>query len=117
MWDDVASKWPREFAAWQADQFNYRAPNCENYPDMIERTSPFLEEVFALDQKRIAIVSHGMIGRVMVSILLGHNPDEMFRYGQRNDTIFHLTEFDDGFTAQHFIGGIGPHTGLPPRNY
>jgi len=84
---------------------------------MIERTRPFLEEVFALDQKRIAIVSHGMIGRVMVSILLGHSPGEMFRYGQRNDTIFHLTELHDGFNARHFVGGIGPHSGLPERNY
>ena len=117
MWDDVSSKWPEEFAAWQEDQFNYRGPHCENFPDMIKRTRPFLDEVFALDHNRIAVVSHGMIGRVMVSTLLGHSPEEMFRYGQPNDTIFHLTEQAEGFAIQHFIGGAGPHGGLPPRNY
>jgi len=40
MWDDVSAKWPEEFAAWQADQFNVRGPGAENYPDMIERTKP-----------------------------------------------------------------------------
>lgn len=117
MWDEVSNKWPAEFAAWQADQFNYRGPNCENYPDMIDRASPFLDEILELDHNRIAIVSHGMIGRVMVSTLLGHSADEMFLYGQSNDTIFHLTEHGEGFSIQHFIGGNGPHGGLPPHNY
>ena len=35
-------KWAEEFNAWQEDQFHYRGPNCENYPDMIERVAPFL---------------------------------------------------------------------------
>ncbi len=117
MWDEVSNKWPEEFKAWQADQFNYRGPNCENYPDMIDRAQPFLDEILALDHNRIAIVSHGMIGRVMVSTLLGHSVDEMFNYGQSNDTIFHLTEHGEGFATRHFIGGDGPHGGLPPRNY
>ena len=117
LWDDVSIKWPKEFAAWQEDQFNYRGPNGENYPDMIKRTSPFLDEVFASQHSRIAIVSHGMIGRVMVSILLGHSPEEMFHFGQSNDTIFHLTEHTEGFAIQHFVGGEGPHSGLPPRYY
>ncbi len=117
LWDDVSIKWPKEFAAWQEDQFNYLGPNGENYPDMIKRTSPFLDEVFASQHSRIAIVSHGMIGRVMVSILLGHSPEEMFHFGQSNDTIFHLTEHTEGFAIQHFVGGEGPHSGLPPRHY
>lgn len=117
LWDDVSIKWPKEFAAWQEDQFNYPGPNGENYPDMIKRTSPFLDEVFASQHSRIAIVSHGMIGRVMVSILLGHSPEEMFHFGQSNDTIFHLTEHTEGFAIQHFVGGEGPHSGLPPRHY
>ena len=117
MWDEVAAKWPVEFSAWQADQFNYRGPNCENYPDMIARAKPFLEDITRLPFERIAIVSHGMIGRVMVGILLGHTPDEMLRFGQTNDTVFHLTRTDDGFLPQHFIRGAGPHGGLPPNHH
>ena len=35
MWDDLQEKWPEEFACWQSDQFHYRGPAAENYPDMI----------------------------------------------------------------------------------
>ena len=117
MWDEVADKWPQEFSAWQADQFHYRGPGCENYPDMIDRAEPFLEEILALPHRRIAIVSHGMIGRVMVGILLDMTPDEMFSFGQPNDTVFHLTSREPGFVTQHYIGGDGPFEGLPPRRY
>ena len=118
MWDEVSQNWPDEFAAWQADQYAYRGPNCENYPDMIERSTPFLEEILNLEQRKIAIVSHGMIGRVMVSTLLQHSVDEMFEYGQTNDTIFHLAQrAPDTYLVQHFVGGDGPHEGLPPRHY
>ncbi len=117
MWDHVAEKWPVEFSEWQADRFHYRGPNCENYPDMIARAEPFLEEVMQLSHRRIAIVSHGIIGRIMVSILLGHDEQEMFSYSQSNDTIFHLTEADEGFQTRHFVAGDGPYPGLPPSLY
>ena len=117
MWDEVPDKWPEEFAAWQADQYNYRGPNCENYPDMIERSKPFLDEINALAAKRIAVVSHGMIGRVMVATLLGMSADEMLSFSQPNDVVFELTRENDQFVTQHFVGGDGPHPGLPPRQY
>ena len=117
MWDQVIEKWPEEFTAWQADQFNYRGPGCENYPDMIARATPFLDEMMAHPAERIAIVSHGMIGRVMVGTLLRHGPAEMFEFGQPNDTVFHLTRRGEGFLVQHFIAGEGPHEGLPSRSY
>ena len=117
MWDEVAERWPAEFSAWQADQFHYRGPNCENYPDMIDRAQPFLEELHNLEHKRVAVISHGMIGRVMVGALLDMNVDEMFAFGQSNDTVFHLSQTEDSYTTQHYIGGDGPHPGLPPRSW
>ena len=117
MWDDLAAKWPREFAAWQADQFNYRGPGAENYPDMIDRSTPFLDELLATEFNKIAIVSHGMIGRVMVGTLLSMSAVELFSFGQPNDTIFQLTQLEDGFRPRHYVGGEGPADGLPPRIY
>lgn len=117
MWDEVAEKWPEEFAAWQEDPFNYRGPNCENYPDMIERARPFLEEMVNLPRKRIAIVSHGMIGRVMVGTLLEMSAEEMFTFGQTNDAIIQLTAQPGTWATQHFIGGEGPLPDLPPSTY
>lgn len=117
MWDEVPVKWPEEFAAWQSDQFYYRGPGTENYPDMIDRAKPFLDKILANEFDKIAIVSHGMIGRVMVGVLLSMTPDEMFSFGQTNDTIIHLTRHGRDFLTQHYIGGEGPHNGLPARNH
>ena len=115
MWNQLAQKWPEEFIAWQADPYYYHGPNCENYPDMINRTQPFLAELKQLAQRRIVIVSHGMIGRIMVGSLLGLKPEQVISFAQSNDTIFQLTEQGDGYTICHFINGDGPMPGLPPR--
>ena len=117
MWDDVRVKWPEELAAWKSDQFYYRAPGAENYPDMIDRARPFLDDVLASEFGKIAIVSHGMIGRVMVGTLLSMSPEEMFSFSQANEMIFHLTQRDDAFLAQHYVAGEGPYGGLPPGDY
>ena len=90
MWDDLSEKWPREFADWHADQFHCRAPGGENYPDMIERATPFLEELLGTDYTTVAIVSHGMIGRAMIGTLLSMSPDQMLSFNQTNDTVFRL---------------------------
>ena len=58
-----------------------------------------------------------MIGRVMVGTLLKLSAEELFRFGQPNDTIFQLSQREEGFLVQHYVGGEGPVDGLPPRNY
>ena len=113
IWGELAENWPREFSNWRADPYYYRGPNCENYPDMIERTKPFLEDLRQIPQQRIAIVSHGLIGRVMVSFLLNLGPEEAITLTQPNDTIFQLKGQDDGYASCHFISGEGPINGLP----
>ena len=114
MWDEVGQKWPEEFAAWRADPFGYRGPNAENYPDMIDRARPFLKGLAGMPHERIAIVSHGMIGKIMVSDLLGHSPAEMLGFSQPNDLIYNLSQSGSGYTVRHFIGGEGPFPGLAP---
>jgi broad specificity phosphatase PhoE len=84
---------------------------------MIERAGPFLDELLKLPQRRLAVISHGMIGRVLVGTLLGMSENDMFTFGQANDTVFHLTQHEDRFLTQHFVGGDGPFEGLPPRQY
>jgi broad specificity phosphatase PhoE len=112
LYDEVKAKWAQEWAALAADRFNYRGPNCENYPDMIARATPFLEELKALPTRNIAIVSHGMIGRVMVSVLAGHNEIQMLSYGQDNDVIYRVSIEGESLAISHYVAGDGPHEGL-----
>lgn len=110
--EEVVARWPDEWAARQADVFHYRGPNCENYPDMFVRARPFVTALCALEEERIAVVSHGMIGKVMVSILLRLREEETLAVHQPNDTVFHVSSGTEGARAEHYIGGDGPFPGL-----
>ena len=57
-------------AGLEANRFHYRPPNGENYPDMFERSTPIVDELLETEHSNIAVVSHGMIGKVMFSYLL-----------------------------------------------
>ena len=116
IYDEVAQRWPEDWAALEADRFNYRGPNCENYPDMIDRATPFLEEICAHPANRIAIVSHGMIGKVMVSILLGLTPEETLTIHQANDLVYVVSLAEEKSSVVHYKAGEGPFTGLHHRS-
>lgn len=112
MYADIKTRWADEWAALEADRFHYRGPNCENYPDMIRRSTPFLEEVREHPAANIAIVSHGMIGRVMVSTLLGFDEARTLSFHQDNDVVFRVTLRDDQVVVDHYVGGEGPFGGI-----
>lgn len=111
LYDEVRKKWPKEWQALQEDHFHYRGPNCENMPDMMARAQPFLAELSEHPATNIAIVSHGLIGKIMVSMLLKLDEQQTLEFGQSNDVIFKMTVDNDQATATHFINGKGPFDG------
>jgi broad specificity phosphatase PhoE len=79
---------------------------------MISRSSPFLEELKTRPENNIAIVSHGMIGRVMVAQLLGFNEKQTLEFHQSNDVVFRVTLHENSVEVAHFVAGEGPFPGL-----
>lgn len=112
---EVMERWSEEYAALLADPFHHRGPNCENYPDMFGRARPFVEQVRALDVDRILIVSHGMIGKVMMSIMLGLDEQETLDIFQPNDVIFRVSLAPAGDEVHHWRAGEGPREGFTRR--
>ena len=112
LYAEVKVKWAEEWRQLEANRFYYRGPNCENYPDMINRSGPFLDELKARPENNIAIVSHGMIGRVMVAQLLGFNEEQTLEFHQSNDVVFRVTLHKGSVEVAHFVGGEGPFPGL-----
>ena len=115
---DVRTRWSQEWAALAADPFRYRGPGCENYPDMIARCRPFLDELLASGNRRIAVISHGMIGRVMVGMLMGFDEAAMIGFKQPNDVVYRvrLPEAAEGDPVlDYFEAGAGPYAGAVPR--
>jgi probable phosphoglycerate mutase len=114
-YEDVQTRWVEEWAAYQADRFHYRGPNCENYPDMIARVGPFLDELRRSSAQRIAVVSHGMIGRVMVSTLLGYDEQATLGFHQPNDVLYRVILRGDVGAVDHYAAGAGPFPGVKLR--
>lgn len=111
--EEVVARWPDEWAARQADPYHHRGPNCENYPDMFARVAPLVAELRGRGEgERIAVVSHGLIGRVMVSLLLGLGEEETLAIRQPNDTVFHVLTGVGPPLARHYVGGAGPFAGV-----
>jgi broad specificity phosphatase PhoE len=111
-YDEVMQKWSRQWAEFQADRYHYRGPGCENFPDMIDRTAPFLAELMQHQANVIAVVSHGMIAKAMVASLLQLSEAETLALHQPNDVVFRLSIDGPSWAADHFIGGDGPIAGL-----
>jgi broad specificity phosphatase PhoE len=114
---EIEERWPEEVAALRADPFYYRGPSCENYPDMFERARPFVDELREHPASRIAVVSHGMIGKVMMSILLGLDPEETLAIFQPNDAVIRLTLAPGCAEVHHWRGGVGPVEGFTRRDW
>lgn len=113
---DVVEAWPSEYAALLADPFHYRGPGCENYPDMFERARPFVAELVGMEASRVVVVSHGMIGRVMLSLLLDLDEKGTLAIHQPNDVVFRLTLEPDRSEVHHYRGGVGPVPGFLERD-
>jgi broad specificity phosphatase PhoE len=115
LYEEIKTRWEEEWEALEADRFNYRGPGCENYPDMIERASPFVEEILQDPAENIAIVSHGMIGRVMIGLVMQFTEPEMLGFTQPNDVVYRIDVPRNQLgepQLNHYSAGAGPHDGV-----
>ena len=117
MYAEIPNKWPKEWEELERDRYYFRPPNGENYPDMLERSKPFVHELLESDQSDIAIVSHGMIGKVMFSYLMGYEPAQILSIHQHNDMVFRVRVEGESRTIAHYTAGDGPYPTFlcPPR--
>jgi broad specificity phosphatase PhoE len=82
---------------------------------MIARVRPFLDELLEHAAQRIAVVSHGMIGRVMASTLLGYDEQATLGFRQPNDVLYRVTLGNGAAEIDHYLAGEGPFPGVVPR--
>ena len=110
--DEIVAQFPQEWAERSLDPFHHRPPAGENLPDMLARVAPLAERLGELSQRRVAIVSHGIMGRVLLAHFLGLSPTEADRVRQPNDLVYRLDFSGDAVIGDHFRAGEGPHAGL-----
>jgi broad specificity phosphatase PhoE len=84
---------------------------------MFERARPFVAELLEHEARRVAVVSHGMIGKVMMSILLDLGEEETLDIYQPNDAVIRISIDGEGVEVHHWRDGIGPAEGFTKRDW
>jgi len=92
---EAAERWPLQWNDWQADKWSVRAPGGENFTDMRERGASFLEDLKGINAKTIAIVTHGFIGRAMISTLISMSRQRALEFPTPNDRVHRLSRRGD----------------------
>lgn len=109
---EIAADYPDAWAARDIDPFHHRPPEGENLPDLIERVAPCLAAVAALPFERIALVTHGIMSRAILTHLLPLVPEEANRVRHPNDVFYRLRFEEDRPVPEFFRSGEGPVAGL-----
>lgn len=113
LYADIRKNRVAEWEAWDADRYNVRPPNGENFHDLAARASSFLAETRAHPARTVAVFAHGFILRNLAACLLDLTPQDVLDIRQTNDVVFRITEADGQVHAHHFIAGEGPYADLP----
>jgi broad specificity phosphatase PhoE len=116
-WEDSRStksppEYPDEWAARSLDPF-ITGRRGQNLPDMLLQSRP-CGAITRSTTRKLAIVSHGISGRVLLTHFLGLKPSKPI--GSGNRTIWCRLSFSDGeVSCDHFRNGEGPHPGSSAR--
>jgi broad specificity phosphatase PhoE len=84
---DIASRHPEAAHERAQDKYHWRFPNGESYADADHRAANALRVVAARSRQPL-IVSHEMIGRMLLRNLLDEDPAAALRRNQPHDVIY-----------------------------
>jgi len=109
---EIAEEYPREWAEREVEPFHHRPPEGENLPDLIKRIEPCLHALLQLPYERIALVTHGIMSRAILTVLLPLAPAEANRVRHPNDLFYRLRYENCRHSPEFFRAGEGPVAGL-----
>jgi len=114
---EIEAAYPDDWRSRLDDPFHHRPPRGENLSDMEARVAGFLSRLLADlghgPERAVALVTHGVMSRVILKRLLSLTPDGAVLVLHPND-LFYRLEIDGGrcVASAYFIDGAGPRHGL-----
>lgn len=87
---EIVERFPAEAAHRAADRYRYRFPCGESYLDAETRARQVLGWLTGAGYRRPLLVSHEMIGRTLVGLLLGLAPHEMLAGSHPHHVIYRI---------------------------
>lgn len=114
---EIQAAYPREWQARSADAYHHRPPEGENLPDMEARIAALLDALVNGGERTLALITHGVMSRVIVKRLLALSPAEAVTVRHPNE-LFYRVEINGSGQASsaYYLEGQGPKPGLLREN-
>ncbi|XP_011633081.1 6-phosphofructo-2-kinase/fructose-2,6-bisphosphatase 1-like isoform X2 [Pogonomyrmex barbatus] len=113
-YEEIASKYPTDFAARDQNKFSYRYPRGESYEDLVARLEPVIMELER--QGNVLVVSHQAVLRCLLAYFLDKSADELPYLEVPLHTIMKLTPVAYGCKVEHIrlpIEAVDTHRPKP----
>ncbi|KAJ9593278.1 hypothetical protein L9F63_015153, partial [Diploptera punctata] len=98
-YEEIAEKYPEDFAARDQSKFTYRYPRGESYEDLVARLEPVIMELER--QGNVLVVSHQAVIRCLLAYFLDKSADELPYLYVPLHTIIKLTPVAYGCKVEH----------------
>ena len=113
--DDIEATYPGSFEARAREKYRWRFPGGESYADVDERAALALESI-AASSARPLIVSHEMIGRMLLRHLLDLSPEDALSRKHPHNIVYRVDMVTAELTPLAVPGEKSSGTGeLPGR--
>jgi probable phosphoglycerate mutase len=112
---DVKTRFPEEFAAWEADPFTLAPQGGETGMNVLARARPVLHDlVTAHEGQLILVVSHKATIRLLISNLLGFDPRGFRDRLTQSPACLNVLDFTDPLRARlTLFNDVSHYAGYP----
>lgn len=114
---EIELAWPQEWQARSVDPYHHRPPEGENLVDMEARVSGLVDALLGGPERTVALVTHGVMSRVLIKRLLALSPAEAVQVRHPNELFYRVDiAAAGGAQSAYFFEGRGPTAGLLRKN-
>ncbi|MEI5908009.1 histidine phosphatase family protein [Bacillus spongiae] len=86
---EIEASWPERLQNTDSYNWYFHSPDGESYDSVIERATKWLDSV--KDRKKIIVVSHGLMGRVLRGVYKNMKKEDALRLEVSQNSFFKLT--------------------------
>lgn len=109
--DEIESRHPEDWQARAADPYHHRPPGGENLCDMEGRVAALLDALRGGAERVVALVTHGVMSRVIIKRLLDLTPRQAVTVKHPNGAFYRI-DLDPGQPGSaYYLDGAGPTAG------
>jgi len=98
-YEEIAEKYPVEFAMRDANKLTYRYPMGESYMDVVQRLKPVVDAL--KEEDNLLIISHQATLRCIITMILGYPLHDLPYLKVPLHTVIKLTRLGEEVTMEH----------------